>query len=267
VITMSLGSTGQCDGALQSAITEAWTRGVTLIAAAGNANQPVADDAPANCEHVISVAATTRYGNRAGYSNFGTAKLSPTIAAPGGTETQPVWGDLWSSTGAIDARGNQPVIAGYLGTSMAAPRVAAAAALLLSVSPRLTPDEVAARLRAHSTPFPSTSTCTVLRCGPGIVNAGSLLGVPKRFVHAVKATITGTARSGSRLTAHAGRWHPGARTTSYRWYRNGKPLPATSSMYRLSRRDAGSRITVRVTVSRPGYRSAAAVSPARRVAH
>ncbi|MDQ1530415.1 MAG: serine protease [Microbacteriaceae bacterium] len=267
VITMSLGSTGPCDGALQDAITAAWTRGVTVVAAAGNANEPVVEDAPANCDHVVSVAATTRYGNRAGYSNFGTAALSPTIAAPGGTETEPVWGDLWSSTGAIDAPHNEAVIAGYLGTSMAAPRVAAAAALLLSVFPQLTPDEVAAHLRAQSTPFPSTSTCTVLRCGPGIVNAGSLLGVPKRFVHAVKATITGTARSGSRLTAHAGTWHPGARTTSYRWYRNGTPLAATSSRYRLTRRDAGARITVRVTVSRPGYLSAAAVSPGRRVAH
>ncbi|MDQ1513553.1 MAG: serine protease [Microbacteriaceae bacterium] len=269
VISMSIGSPlapGEtCSAALQAAIDEAWAAGTTVVAAAGNDDAPVSTDSPASCAHVISVAATSRYGNRAYYSNYGTAALSPTIAAPGGTDAYPVWGDLWTSTGAFSQSGNTAAIGGYIGTSMAAPRVAAAVALLLSVHPTMTPDEVAARLTERSTRFPSTSTCTTVRCGAGIVNAGDLLGVHKRFVHVVSATITGTAKPGSRLTAHAGTWRPGAEATGYRWYRDGKPLSATSATYRLTRRDAGARITVRVTVSRSGYSSASAFSAGRRI--
>jgi serine protease len=270
VISMSLGSAldpGEtCSAALQAALDEAWAAGTTVVAAAGNDDAPLWTDAPASCRHVISVAATTRFSNRAPYSNYGTpGAAQPTIAAPGGSDAYPVWGDLWTSTGAFTQSGNTATVAGYIGTSMAAPRVAAAVALLLSVHPGMAPDEVAARLQARSTPFPTTSTCTTIRCGAGIVNAGDLLGVLKRFVHASRATITGTARAGSRLVAHAGTWRPGAQRTTYRWYRDGKALSATSATYRLTRRDAGARITVRVTVARTGYSSASAFSPGRRI--
>jgi serine protease len=264
VITMSLGAPGACDEPLQAAIDAAYAAHVTVVAAAGNDDAPVAEDSPASCDHVISVAATSRYGNRASYSNYGTALLSPTIAAPGGNDANPVWGDSWTSTGLFRSTG--ATIVGYTGTSMAAPRVAAAAALLLSAHPGLSPDAVAARLTATATRFPATSTCTVAKCGAGIVNAGNAVGAAGRFVHASKATITGTAAAGHRLRAHAGVWRPGAQHTAYRWYRDGKPLSATSATYRLTRRDAGSRISVRVTVSRTGYAAASARSASRRIA-
>jgi serine protease len=50
---------------------------------------------------------------------------------------------------------------------MAAPHVAGVVALMLSKNPSLTPDDVAAKLKATARPFPSTCA----QCGAGIVNA------------------------------------------------------------------------------------------------
>jgi serine protease len=266
VISLSLGAAGPCDAALRQTVSDAWARGVTVVTAAGNEDVAVSGTAPADCPHVISVAASSRAGNRAAYSNFGTAALSPTLAGPGGSGNDPVWGDGWTSTGSIGATGNRPAIVGYVGTSMATPRVSAAVALLLSVHPGLSPDDVRARLTRTVTPYPTGSTCTVVRCGAGIVNAGNLLATTKRFVHATHATISGTAKVGRTLTVHPGAWHPGATRLSYRWYRDGHALAATGSHYRVRAADRGARLTVMVTATRTGYAKAVARSLARGVA-
>jgi serine protease len=268
VLSLSLGGDAPdgCDPALQQAITDASTRGSTVVVAAGNDDAPMAGTAPADCAGVLSVAASTRYGNRSPFSNFGTVDGRPTIAAPGGSDAGWIWGDTWTSNGSITASGNQPAVAEYAGTSMAAPRVSAAVALLLSTQPGLTTDEVRARLVATATPFPAGSTCTVARCGAGIVNAGNLLGVTKRFVHPAPARISGTARAGALLTAHPGTFRPGAPHLAYRWYRNGKATAATGTTYRLHAADRGAAIRVRVTATRSGYRTAVVMSTTRRIA-
>jgi serine protease len=179
VISLSVASEQPCDGALQRAITAAVARGTTVIAAAGNDDEAVAASAPADCTGVVSVAATTRRGNRAGYSNHGTRAQAVTLSAPGGNETSPILGDGWSGSGSFGAPGNTAGTTWAAGTSMAAPRVAAAAALLLSVHPNLSPSEVRSRLRATATHFGYDSTCTATRCGAGIVNAGDLVGASR----------------------------------------------------------------------------------------
>lgn len=268
VLSLSLAgdAPGGCDPALQQAITDAWARGSTVVVAAGNDDAPMAATAPADCDHVVSVAASTRYGNRSPFSNFGTTGSRPTIAAPGGSAAGWIWGDTWTSSGSITAAGNQPALAQYAGTSMAVPRVSAAVALLLSVQPGLGPEAVRARLVATATPFPARSTCTVGRCGAGIVNAGDLVGAGGRFVHATGATISGTARAGAVLTAHPGVFHPGAAHLAFRWYRNGAPLAATGPRYTVRAGDRGASITVRVTATRGGTVPAVATSTARRIA-
>ncbi|WP_454729513.1 hypothetical protein [Cellulosimicrobium protaetiae] len=73
--------------------------------------------------------------------------------------------------------------------------------------------------------------------------------------------ISGTVRIGSTLRASAGAWSVAGVTPSYQWYRAGKVIPrATSSSYTVTTSDAGSRLSVRVTVKKAGYTSASAVS-------
>jgi serine protease len=179
VISLSVSSEQPCDGALQRAVDAAVDRGATVVAAAGNDDEAVAASAPADCRGVVSVAATTRHGNRAAYSNHGTSWQAMTIAAPGGNESSPLLGDGWSSTGSVGAPGNTAGTSWAEGTSMAAPRVAAAVGLLLSVHPGLSPAAVRSRLRSTATHYDDESTCTVVRCGAGIVNAGNLVGAAR----------------------------------------------------------------------------------------
>lgn len=270
VLSLSLGSAdGACSAAMQTAVNDAVGRGVTVVAAAGNDGSPVADTSPANCANVISVAASTRSGGLADYSNYGTAAGSPTIAAPGGsgsTAATMIFGDSWTSTTTFDAAGDTASLVLSDGTSMAAPRVTAAVALLLSASPGLPPGEVRSRLVSSATPFAASSGCTAVMCGPGIVNAGNVVGATRLFVQVRGVRVTGTARAGHRLTAVATVWRPAPQRIAYRWLRDGKPIAgATHRTYVLRARDAGHRITVRATGLRAGTTTVKSTSTARRI--
>ena len=81
VVNLSLGGGGACGSTFQSAIDAAVAAGTVVVVAAGNSNADASGFSPANCNNVITVAATGHTGSRAYYSNYG---ASVEIAAPGG---------------------------------------------------------------------------------------------------------------------------------------------------------------------------------------
>ncbi len=164
VLNLSLGGPGPCtvrtfsNGQIdrngefyQLAVNDVLATGAVVVAAAGNENLNVTSSRPANCIGVVSVAATTRDGNRASYSNFGTRV---TIAAPGGAS--PTVGAGIIST--LNAGTTVPAAMNYgleVGTSMAAPHVAGIVSLMLSQRAYLTTPRVIEILQNTSTDFPS----------------------------------------------------------------------------------------------------------------
>ena len=131
VINLSLGGTDN-DPTLQNAINRAYAAGAVIVAAAGNSgtSTPVY---PAAYDHVIAVAAVDSYLQRAWFSNYGSYI---DLAAPG-------VGIFSTYSRLIDP--DYPYRPAS-GTSMAAPHVSAAAALVLSLRCDLGPDAVASIL-------------------------------------------------------------------------------------------------------------------------
>jgi serine protease len=144
---------------LIEALQYARRRGVLVVAAAGNeAHSAIAY--PARARDVIAVGATTEHGCLADYSNDGSGL---TLVAPGGGADANLPGDpnchpelpagrdvyQVTFTGSSPRRFGMP--AGYEGTSMAAPHVAATAALVIAsgvLGRHPTPAQITARLRA-----------------------------------------------------------------------------------------------------------------------
>lgn len=168
VINMSLGGGGACDSVYQDAINIAVANGTTVVVAAGNSNDDANNYRPASCNNVISVAANDREGNRASYSNWGTAI---DVTAPGGETVIAENGVLSMLNDGAQDPGNE-AYAYYQGTSMAAPHVAGAAALLYQANPSITPAEVESTLMATARALPGD--CTE-GCGAGIIDARAAL--------------------------------------------------------------------------------------------
>ncbi|MDM4768513.1 S8 family peptidase [Pelomonas sp. SE-A7] len=160
VINLSLGGTAACGKTTQAAINAARAKGAVVVVAAGNEKANASTSSPANCTGVVSVAATTKAGGRASYSNYGT---SVTLAAPGGDSGAAI-ASTWNTGTSTPGSDTYAYMAG---TSMAAPAVSGVAALMLSANPKLTPDQVATLLKSSARAFPASCS----GCGAGIVNA------------------------------------------------------------------------------------------------
>jgi serine protease len=170
VVNLSLGGSGPCGSDYQSAIDAAIARGVVVVVAAGNEEQPASLHRPANCKGVIAVAASNLLGDLSSYSNFGPEVA---ISAPGGD-----FGNLPGVLSTLNGGGTQPAVpsyAAYSGTSMAAPHVAGVVALMLARDPSLTPGQVLNKLKASSRAFPPGSACAgaVEACGAGLLDAAN----------------------------------------------------------------------------------------------
>ncbi len=76
-------------------------------------------------------------------------------------------------------------------------------------------------------------------------------------------TIQGIARVGENLTAVPGDWAPVPVDLAYQWFRGSTAITgADAATYRVGAADLGARLTVRVTGSKPGYRSVPMTSAA-----
>ncbi|MFN3346785.1 MAG: S8 family peptidase [Candidatus Bipolaricaulaceae bacterium] len=149
VINMSLGGSST-SSTLESAVKYAYGKGVVLVAAAGNDNTS-SPSYPAYYLECIAVAATDQNDVKASFSNYGNWV---DIAAPGVN----IYSTLPNHNNRIRVKNY-----GYLsGTSMAAPHVAGAAALLRARYPSLTNAEIAQKLISTGDPT-SGFTTNILR--------------------------------------------------------------------------------------------------------
>ncbi|RFU66833.1 S8 family serine peptidase [Bacillus sp. V59.32b] len=130
IINLSLGSY-YYSSVIDSAISYAASKGIVVIAAAGN------DDTnykayPAANDHVLGISATTKYDKITWFSNYG---KYIDFSAPGE--------DIYSTV-------SRSRYDSYDGTSMASPVVAGVTALILSKNPYLSPSQVTGILKSSS---------------------------------------------------------------------------------------------------------------------
>ena len=132
--------------------------------------------APANCKNVIVVGANGLTGKRAFYSNHG---AGVSVSAPGGgfylhdNASGEEWmpgGFIWSTFNFGMEGPEAPAFASNVGTSMAAPHVAAIVAMMQSVAPvPHSPERIATLLADTTRMFPAVVDKPI---GTGIVDAG-----------------------------------------------------------------------------------------------
>jgi serine protease len=167
---------------IMSAIRYAHDHGVVVVAAAGNEGSPQIAY-PARAPAVISVGATTMDRCLASYSNDG-SRLD--LVAPGGGDDAYLYNDpdcnparnlpdIFQMTFGNSSRPwHFGFPGGWFGTSMAAPHVSAAAAMVIAsgvIGPHPTPDRILARLEQTAQPLDGSSPNRYY--GYGLVDIGA----------------------------------------------------------------------------------------------
>ncbi len=172
---------------LQDAITRAWDAGLLIVAAAGNEvgkgvdmditpAYPVCNDGSKNT--VLGVVAVDWNNQRAEFSNYGN-KCSD-IAAPGiNFYSTVVYNEEYPGF-------NHHFKGGYSGTSVATPLISGLAALIKSVNPKLTNEQISNIIVNTATNIDAVNPGNEGKLGSGLVNFS-------RAVGAAKATLIGVS--------------------------------------------------------------------------
>jgi subtilisin family serine protease len=142
VANMSLG--GGISTALDTAVANSISSGVTYAIAAGNSATNACNASPARVPAAITVGASDINDRQATFSNFGTCV---DLYGPGVNITSS-WATSDTATNTIS------------GTSMATPHVTGTAALYVQVNPTATPAQVASALASNATPGVLTAVGT-----------------------------------------------------------------------------------------------------------
>jgi serine protease len=210
IINLSLGGDGACSQAYVDAIRDVTAAGALVVVSAGNLG--VAVSAPANCRGVVAVGSLQHTGAKVGFSDLGP---EVTISAPGGNCVNDIGECLYPILTTTNNGLTTPAGADYtnasnvsVGTSFSAPLVSGTAALMLSVRPGLTPQQLKLLLQSTARAFPTFGAangvqkctspqydstgaavpqlqcyCSTGTCGAGMLDAGA----------AVRAAQAGTA--------------------------------------------------------------------------
>ncbi|MDE0778958.1 MAG: hypothetical protein OSB43_21970, partial [Nocardioides sp.] len=154
----------------------------------------------------------------------GTARVGAALVASGGT-----WNPADVSLAFQWLRGGSP-IAGATSTTYVLTPADAGSGIAVRVT----------ATRAGFTPQEAVSATTAL--------------VAKGTLVAPAPTISGTPKVKKKLKAVVGATSPSGASTSYQWLRNGKVIAAaTKSTYKVSKKDKGKKLSVRVVRTLPGY--------------
>ena len=226
IINLSLGSSGTCSAAFQSAVNDVNAAGAIVVVATGNGGYDSLNQ-PANCSGVLPVTAHTMDGDNADYANIGAQTL---ISAPGGgcgtlaydcivghSTNGPVVYSL-GNTGASTPSADTYAL--KRGTSMAAPHVSGTIALMLSLDPNMSRAEVMSILRASARPFPANSVCAIPGneglCGAGMLDAQAALSAVAPVV--VLASPSQVVAPAASVPLDASAFSPGGRNiATYAW--------------------------------------------------
>ncbi|HET7736305.1 MAG TPA: S8 family serine peptidase [Nocardioidaceae bacterium] len=222
VANLSFGETGRSPE-LDAAARGLVRAGVSVVAAAGNEAGNACNFSPAGEPLLLTVAASNQTDQRAPFSNAGTCA---DLFAPG---TGITGADYLSSTGSVQLSG----------TSMAAPHVAGAVALLRARRPNLTAVEAQTRIVRTAT--------------PGVVGAAGAY-TPNRLLRVLGGDLPPRARftttcTGLRCTFSARRSGDDRGISRFRWvFGNGDRARGETIGYRFAR--AGWKwVTLRVVDS------------------
>ncbi len=156
VANVSLGSPGNSDDAKSRAVDNAVSAGVVFVVAAGNLGSFQSVSSPGTADAAITVGATNFQDALASFTSKGPIAarygIKPDVVAPG--------------VDVVSAKAGGGTLAAS-GTSMAAPHVAGAAALLRALHPEWSPAEVKSALVTTAAPV----AAEVMAAGAGRIDA------------------------------------------------------------------------------------------------